>query len=237
MTGSGAPDKPAPDCDENTAKIIEQTLFGLWSAANELARVRFPSDRFRVTIFGSARVQRGDPTYGEVVRLARRLAEIGCDIVTGGGPGLMQAANEGEQLGDPDGKTRSLGIRVHLPFEQDANPFVEKIYAHRTFFTRLHHFVRVSDAFVVVPGGIGTALELLMVWQLLQVKHVSGVPLILVGTMWQELVEWARRHMVEGELQMASGGDIEIPHCVQTGDVAADIIEAVLESRRSLRSQ
>ncbi|MEI4926893.1 LOG family protein, partial [Klebsiella pneumoniae] len=92
------------------------------------------------------------------------------DIVTGGGPGLMQAANEGAaQVRAPE-RNRSVGIRVDLPFEQEANPFVEQAYEHGTFFTRLHHFVLVSDAFVVVPGGIGTVLEMMMVWQLLQVR-------------------------------------------------------------------
>ena len=94
---------------------------------------------------------------------------------------------------DVAGASASVGIRVELPFEQDVNPFVEQAFEHETFFTRLHHFVLASDAFVVVPGGIGTVLETLMIWQLLQVRHVHDVPLILVGKMWAGLVEWARR--------------------------------------------
>jgi len=226
-----APERPDFSvCDnEQTMKIVESTLYSLWSAANELARIRPRSPRFRVTLFGSSRITEGDPTYREVVELCRRLAERGCDIVTGGGPGLMQAANEGERLGDRAGRTRSLGIRVSLPFEQGVNPFVEQVYFHRSFFTRLHHFVRVSDAFVVVPGGIGTTLELLMVWQLLQVRQMSGVPLLVLGSMWQELVEWARRHMVGGPTRLASPEDVEIPVCVRSADEAFTILAARID--------
>src|SRR5262249_5749603 len=102
----------------------------------------------------------------------------------------MQAANEGQRLADPDGTSRSVGIRVELPFEQDVNAFVTQAFEHRTFFTRLHHFVLVSDAFVVVPGGIGTVLETMLVWQLLQVRKLHDTPLILAGKMYAELVDW-----------------------------------------------
>ena len=142
-----------------------------------------------MTIFGSARSKPGTFAYDEVKRLAAALAEMGCDIVTGGGPGLMQAANEGAAAVNAPERNRSVGIRVDLPFEQEVNPFVQEAFEHKTFFSRLHLFVITSDAFVVVPGGIGTVLELMMIWQLLQVKHVEGVPLILVGKMWPELVE------------------------------------------------
>src|SRR5678815_3496371 len=101
----------------------------------------------------------------------RDSAHMGCDIVTGGGPGLMQAANEGAATAGAS--VGSVGIRVELPFEQDVNPFVAEAFEHKTFFTRLQHFVIASDAFVVVPGGIGTVLEMLMIWQLLQVRHVD----------------------------------------------------------------
>jgi uncharacterized protein (TIGR00730 family) len=207
---------------------VEDALLDLWSVANKLARIRPTDDRFRVTIFGSARVNPGGRQYDEVRRLAERLSRQGCDIITGGGPGLMQAANEGAQLGDPRDQTESVGIRVDLPFEQGANPFVEQVYTHKTFFSRLHHFVRLSNAYVVMPGGIGTTLETVMVWQLLQVKHLEEVPLILVGPMWAELVDWSRRWMTEGEPQFASARDTAIPIVVDTVDEAAEIIEDLL---------
>ena len=225
----GNPPDPSPE----TADIVEEALLDLWSVANRLARIPPPDDRYRVTIFGSARVQPGDAVYEDVKLLAARFSRMGCDIITGGGPGLMQAANEGAQLGDPEDETRSVGIRVALPFEQGANPFVEQIYTHRTFFSRLHHFVRLSSAYVVMPGGLGTTLELTLVWQLLQVKHLRDVPLVLVGGMWQELVDWARRSMTEGPNRYAQPDDVAIPTCVATATEAAEIIEAHIQARRS----
>jgi uncharacterized protein (TIGR00730 family) len=174
-----------------------------------------------VAIFGSARAQPGTFVYEEVKRAAHAFASMGCDIVTGGGPGLMQAANEGASLAGAPG---SVGIRVELPFEQDVNPFVAQAFEHETFFTRLHHFVIASDAFVVVPGGIGTVLEMLMIWQLLQVRHVRGVPLILVGKMWEGLVEWARVSMLDPRLALANAEDLQIPQCLETADQAIAVI-------------
>jgi uncharacterized protein (TIGR00730 family) len=214
------------------AAAIENALLHLWSVADSLARIPPSDDRYRVTIFGSARIAAGHPHYDEVRRLATRLAELGCDIITGGGPGLMQAANEGAQLGDPEDETDSVGIRVELPFEQGPNPFVEKAYTHRTFFTRLHHFVRLSDAYVVMPGGLGTTLELLMVWQLLQVKHLEARPLILVGPMWRDLVDWAERWMVGSDPPYAKPEDVQIPLCVDTAEQAMAIIEADVAAKR-----
>ena len=134
----------------------------------------------------------------------------------------MQAANEGASLAGTT--TGSMGIRVDLPFEQDVNPFVEQAFEHETFFTRLHHFVIASDAFVVVPGGIGTVLETLMVWQLLQVRHVDDVPLILVGKMWKGLVDWATVSMLDPRLALANAEDLQIPRCVDTADEAIALI-------------
>src|SRR5512134_1265154 len=178
--------------DEAAVKeVLAGTILNLWDAVNSLTQLR-PSkkERYRVTIFGSARVPKDSWVFGEVKRLARTLSGMGCDIVTGGGPGLMQAANAGAAQAGKGDRSRSVGIRVDLPFEQEVNPFVEQAFEHRTFFTRLHQFVLMSDAFVVVPGGIGTVLETMMVWQLLQVRHVKDVPLILVGKMWSGLVDW-----------------------------------------------
>jgi hypothetical protein len=142
-----------------TVAILSQAVLGLWEVVNNLTRLR-PTrrDRYRVTIFGSARTDAGHWGYAAVRDLAAEMARLGCDIVTGGGPGLMQAANEGARMAGVDLDGASVGIRVDLPFEQDVNPFVSQAFEHRTFFSRLHHFVLVSDAFVVVPGGIGTAL-------------------------------------------------------------------------------
>ena len=213
--------------DEDAVKeILVGTVLNLWEVVNNLTRLR-PSKReqFRVTIFGSARVPRDSWVFGEVKGLARTLSGMGCDIVTGGGPGLMQAANEGAAEAGKGGRSRSYGVRVELPFEQDVNPFVEEAFTHRTFFTRLHQFVLMSDAFVVVPGGIGTALETLMVWQLLQVKHLEErTPLILIGKMYAALVDWARQYMLRPEFPLANPEDMNIPLCVNTANEAISIL-------------
>lgn len=212
--------------DHATMKVIEAAVNDLWSVVNELSQIKPERQTFyRVAIFGSARMQPGSESYDDVKRLAQFLAERGCDIVTGGGPGLMAAANEGENLGDPDNRTRSYGIRIDLPFEQGANPFVEKLYTHRTFYSRLAQFIRLSSAFVIVGGGIGTTLEALMVWQLLQVRHLEDVPLIFVGEMWADLVGWATRHMTQRPELLASPEDVAIPICVSSIDDAMMLLE------------
>ncbi|HEY1376636.1 MAG TPA: LOG family protein [Gemmataceae bacterium] len=212
--------------DEDAVKqVLVGTVYRLWEAVNDLTRLR-PSkrDRYRVTIFGSARAGPGTFGYDEVKRVAAALTELGCDIVTGGGPGLMQAANEGAAAAGAPGLNRSVGIRVDLPFEQDVNPFVEQAFTHGTFFTRLHHFVLASDAFVVAPGGIGTVLEATMIWQLLQVRHMADTPLLFVGKMWPELVDWAKRHMLAAQPPLAGAADMAIPQCLATGDEAVAVI-------------
>lgn len=211
--------------EEGVKQVLVGTVLGLWEIVNNLTRLR-PSrrDRYRVTIFGSARAQPGTFVYDETRRLARALSELGCDIITGGGPGLMQAANEGTADAGAPERDRSVGIRVSLPFEQEVNPFVEHAFEHRTFFTRLHHFVLASDAFVVAPGGIGTVLEMAMIWQLLQVRHLHDTPLILVGRMWGDLVQWARDHMRDPRLPLANPEDLTIPRCVATADEAVALI-------------
>ena len=207
--------------EEAVKQVLVSTVFGLWDIVNNLTRLR-PSkrDRYRVTIFGSARAKAGSFVYEEVKRMAAALAAMDCDIITGGGPGLMQAANEGAADANAPERNRSVGIRVELPFEQEVNPFVEQAFEHKTFFSRLHHFVLTSDAYIVSPGGIGTVLELMLIWQLLQVKHVHDTPLILVGKMWAELVDWAKANLLKPELALANAEDMTIPRCVNTADEA-----------------
>lgn len=216
---------------DGTLSAVEDALHSLWAVVNKLSRIRATSrERYCVTVYGSARIKPGQPLYEDVKQLTKRLAELNCDIVTGGGPGLMQAANEGAQLGDPHDKTQSVGIRVALPFEQSSNPFVEQAYTHQTFYTRLHQFVRMSNAFVVVNGGIGTTLEAMLAWQLIQVRHVTGVPLIMVGQMWRDLVNWANKHMIGHEPKLANVEDMELPICVDTVDEAITLLTPRIET-------
>lgn len=209
--------------EDAVRKVLIDTVLGLWDAVNNLTRLQ-PSrnDRYRVTIFGSARAKPGSFTYEETKRAATELAKLGCDIITGGGPGLMQAANEGAV--GCSGQAQSVGIRVELPFEQEVNAFVSQAFEHRTFFTRLHQFVLQSDAYIVAPGGIGTVLETMMIWQLLQVRHLQDTPLLLVGPMWPGLVSWARMEMLTFDPPLASAADFSIPQCVAGADEAIAVI-------------
>jgi hypothetical protein len=211
--------------EDEVKKVLVCSVLGLWEVVNNLTRLR-PTrrERYHVTIFGSARAQAGSIAYEETKRVAAALAELDCDIITGGGPGLMQAANEGAETAKSAG--HSVGIRIELPFEQEVNPFVQQGVEHRTFFTRLHHFVLASDAFIVAPGGIGTVLEAMMIWQLLQVGHLQDTPLILVGKMWPGLIEWAGGAMLSFEPPLVNPDDITIPMCVPGADEAITLIRS-----------
>jgi hypothetical protein len=223
----GQPDVVRLSDEDATTALIEQAVTGLWDVVNQLTRLRRTTrQNYRVTIFGSARLEPATSPYNAVKKLAAELTKLGCDIISGGGPGLMQAANEGAHSVHPKALKRSVGIRIALPFEQEVNPFVGQAYEHRTFFSRLHHFMIMSDAFVVVPGGIGTLLELSLAWQLLQVSKLYNTPLILVGKMWAELVEWGRRSMLQKGNELASEIDFTIPHCVNTMEECIALIRA-----------
>jgi len=140
-----------------------------------------------VALFGSARPAPDTAIYYETVQAARLLAEHGWTIATGGGPGLMEAANEGAKLGC-EGSTCSLGYSIYLPFESETNASVQVDSHHNNFFTRLKQFTDDCDAFIALPGGYGTQLEILTVVQLLQVEHMVDKPLILVGPMWKKIM-------------------------------------------------
>jgi uncharacterized protein (TIGR00730 family) len=224
-TNSDSGDLITLDKQPQVLDVLESSVLHLWEAVNSLTRLR-PTrrERYRATIFGSARVPKDHWVYEAVRDLAAELTRLDCDIITGGGPGLMQAANEGVYRANPKAKKGSIGIRVDLPFEQEINAFVTQAFEHRTFFTRLHHFVLMSDAFIVVPGGIGTVLETMMVWQLLQVRKLHNTPLILVGKMYCELVDWCRRSMLRSDCPLASAADMDIPICVDDGPATMRII-------------
>lgn len=216
--------------------ILDKAIYQLWETINDLDQIQPERvEHYRVSIFGSSRIRRGDPIYEEVKKLSSELARMGVDIVTGGGPGLMEAANAGAVEGQIGTQSRSFGLAIHLPTEEQANPFVDKVFRHRTFFSRLHHFIRLSSAFIVMPGGVGTALELFMVWQLLQVKHMKEHPLILVGTMWPGLIDWIRGTMLERGL--ISPSDFDVVNLVGSSEEAVPIIRESYERWRQQESK
>lgn len=152
------------------------------------------TNHFRVSIFGSARVKKDDPTYIQIYDLAKQLGELDYDVVTGGGPGLMEAASSGHEAGDPDNSSHSIGLTIQLPWEpgEKDNGYLD-IHKHfERFSERLDDFMVLSNVVVVTPGGIGTCLEFFYTLQLTQVKHICPVPIILVGGMWRGLYHWLK---------------------------------------------
>ncbi len=177
---------------------------------------------FRVCIFGSARINPGSPFYRQVEELAAALASQGIDIVTGGGPGLMEAANKGAKEGG--NKSRSIGLPIDLPFESDANSHLDVKHQHKRFSSRLDEFMRISHAVIVTPGGIGTCLELFYTWQLMQVGHIKQRPLILVGSeMWNGLLDWLTGQPLQQELM--SSRDFDMLKVVDTVDDVLKVLE------------
>ncbi len=153
---------------------------------------------YRVAIFGSARIHEGDQDYKDVFEIARGLAESGFDIVTGGGPGLMQAANAGTK--SAHSASRSIGLNIRIPREQNPNDFLDIKEEFSLFSNRLDTFMALSDAVVVAPGGIGTLLELFYAWQLIQVEHICETPIILYGEIWANLLVWLENEVMERKL-------------------------------------
>jgi uncharacterized protein (TIGR00730 family) len=203
---------------------VDRVILQLWNIIDDLERLLPSQSRwFRVTIFGSSRIARGDALFNSAKDLASQLSRLGCDIVTGGGPGLMEAANEGAQEGDLTGKTRSFGLHIELPFEAEPNKYIDRLSSHRTFFSRLHHFVRLSNAYIVLPGGVGTSLETFMIWQLLQVGYLKDRPLVLLGEMWRGLIEWMSREMAPRSLVFPR--ELEMIHVVESIEDAVRIVQ------------
>jgi len=187
------------------------------------------ADDFRVCIFGSARLRPGHRTYQTVRELARMLGDLGIDVVTGGGPGLMEAANQGVQAARRSDAS-SFGVTIDLPLLRErANRHLDIKSEHRRFSSRLDEFMRLSELVIVAPGGIGTLLELVYVWQLVQVRMIPPRPLILLGEeYWRGLLAWMRQQMLAGGFVGAR--DFDWIQCVETPDDALKLVKPVLEA-------
>jgi hypothetical protein len=181
---------------------------------------------FRVAIFGSARIKTNDAVYKEVRKLAFMLGERGIDVITGGGPGLMQAANEGHRLGNKAGRKRShsIGIGVKLLWEKRFNSSVQYKEEFNIFSKRLDKFMLLSNAIVVAPGGLGTLLELFYTWQLVQVHHICNVPIILMGEEWEGLLRWIKKDPLNKKY--LDDKDYSLVFCVKDPKEALNLIEA-----------
>ncbi len=178
---------------------------------------------FGVAIFGSARIKMQEKSYKLVFKLAKMIGMKGYDLITGGGPGLMEAASAGHSAGDLLRKADLIGLTIQLPFEQSTNKYLELRKDFARFSERLEHFMALSQVLVVTQGGIGTMLELFFCWQLLQVGHSKFKPIILVGKMWGKLIEWMKKFMLKENL--ISEPDFRFIYQVNTPEEAMRIIE------------
>ena len=145
---------------------------------------------FRVTIFGSARLTKDDPEYKEIYSLTKLIGKENIDVVTGGGPGLMDAACAGHHQGRCDETTQTIGLNIIIPSNQKPNRHLDIKSDFDRFSNRLDMFMMLSNIVVVAPGGIGTLLEFLYTWQLVQVKQICNIPIILLGEQWKHFLKW-----------------------------------------------
>lgn len=147
-----------------------------------------------VTIFGSARTHEDHPHYKMAVETARLVAQAGFGVISGGGPGIMEAANKGAH---EVGKTPSIGLNIQLPFEQFANPYIKTMLSFRHFFVRKVMFLKYTSAVIVMPGGFGTLDEMFETLTLVQTEKVDPMPLILMGKdFWKGLIDWVKDKML-----------------------------------------
>jgi uncharacterized protein (TIGR00730 family) len=174
-----------------------------------------------VTIFGSARIPEHNPFYEAAVQTAASLARAGFNVITGGGPGIMEAGNRGAF--EADGQ--SIGCNIELPFEQHINKYVSKALTFRYFFVRKTMFIKYSEAFIAFPGGFGTLDELFDALVLIQTKKISNFPVILFSTdYWKGLIHWMRdRLLTEG---MVNPEDVDSIHLVDEPEQVTAIVSA-----------
>jgi uncharacterized protein (TIGR00730 family) len=228
--GAGSREARAPlTSDEELLGAEHAVLETLRSDAERLERMREEmGEGFTalsgisrgVSLFGSARTLPEDPGYEQARVLARMLGKAGFAIITGGGPGLMQAANQGAR----DAGATSVGLNIQLPYEQRFNPYVDIPLRFHYFFTRKVMFVRYSCAFVVLPGGFGTMDELFEALTLIQTGKILHFPVVLLGNhYWNGLLDWLREQMLaEGKI---SAPDLELLQVVDSAEQAVAIVE------------
>ncbi|HUU73659.1 MAG TPA: TIGR00730 family Rossman fold protein [Burkholderiales bacterium] len=172
-----------------------------------------------VSVFGSARIQEGHRYYELARQIARSLSDAGFAVISGGGPGIMEAANKGAYYG----KSLSIGLNIQLPHEQVSNPFQDISQSFRHFFARKVMFVKFASAYVVMPGGFGTLDELMEALTLVQTGKVRRIPLILVHTpFWAGLIDWMKQRLVEEG--MIGPDDMDL---IQVLDEPQQVVDAI----------
>jgi len=180
----------------------------------------------KVAIFGSARIKEDTNLYGAIEKLGKSIVESGWIVVTGGGPGAMSAANKGALSAKTDKETVcSIAQAIYLPFEDGVNPYVEEYEQHETFYSRLKTFAD-CDAFIVTPGGIGTLLEMALIYQLIQAQHMDKKPVICVGRMWRTLKTWIQDEMLDNGF--LNNQEIKLIHYVDRFSEATHLLKGLL---------
>ena len=176
-----------------------------------------------VSIFGSARTKEDNPYFEMAENIAFKLTEHGYGVITGGGPGIMEAGNKGARRGGG----KSVGLNIELPFEQQANPYIDtdKLINFDYFFVRKVMFVKYSQGFIVLPGGFGTLDELFEALTLIQTKKIGTFPIVLMGTsFWSGLIDWIKDTMLATENNI-SPKDLDLFHLCDDPDEAVKIID------------
>jgi len=195
-------------------------LLGIMSEFFE-ASERLAQIRPAVSIFGSARIKSDSPLYEKTEKIARLLSDAGFSVISGGGPGIMEAANKGAY----EGASPSVGLNIELPFEQNHNPWQNISLSFRHFFPRKVAFVKYASAYVVLPGGFGTLDELFEALTLVQTTQSRRMPIILVGSeFWAGLLDWIRAQPLAQKL--VSVGD---PDLLQVIDDPQEIVDAIFD--------
>lgn len=204
-------------------------VFGIMAEFVE-ATERLADVQPAVSIFGSARVKPGTPYYELTETIARLLSDAGFSVISGGGPGIMEAANKGAF----DGKGVSIGLNIQLPQEQHANPYQDVSQTFRHFFARKYMFVKLASAYVVMPGGFGTLDELMEALTLIQTRKSPRIPVILVGSdFWGGLLEWFKDKLVSEK--MINPDDVDLLQVIDDPQAVVDAIFSHYETRGFLR--
>jgi uncharacterized protein (TIGR00730 family) len=193
------------------ARIADEFLEGF----EAVAQIPDPT----VSIFGSARVHEGHPAYESARAVARRFAEAGWSVVTGGGPGAMEAANRGAR----EGGGFSVGFNIELPHEQFTNHYLDIEVTFNHFYARKVMFVKAAEGFVIFPGGFGTQDELWEALTLIQTGKIGNFPVVLVDTdYWEELLDWLREEMLDDGL--ISPGDVDLLYATDDPKEAVELV-------------
>ena len=184
------------------------------------AKQRLQIFKNNVTVFGSARIKSKDPLYNDAYELGKSLSNIGYNVFTGGGPGIMSAANKGAY----EGKSKSIGLNIELPQEQSSNPYLDENITFDYFFSRKVMLVKYSSACVYFPGGYGTADELMEVLTLMQTNKMKKVPIILYDSkFWESLLLWIEQSV---EKSYVSRENFELIRVVDSVEEIINIVEA-----------